>query len=315
MSELNALPPCALAIGNFDGVHLGHQALLAATAQYAEQHDLLPAVLTFDPHPTHIVAPQRVPPMICSLAERVRLLEERGMGQVYVLPFTHELAALTPREFVARILAEKLSAKAVFVGENFCFGAQKAGTPDVLRALSAEFGFIPHFLPPVRYRREIVSSSAVRKYLSEGRVSHANRLLHRCFSLVGPVVSGYGIGSKQTVPTLNLRPEANQLVPRGVYVTETSEASTGRRWQSITNAGIRPTFEGKELTVETFLLSPFEEPTPTNIRVEFRRFVRPEQQFPDPGSLKAQILRDVRRAQAYWRHVSYKAIPSIDVDA
>ena len=131
----------------------------------------------------------------------------------------------------------------------------------------------------------------------------ANRLLGRCFALNGPVVSGHGIGSKQTVPTLNLRPAPDQLVPRGVYITETFEVPAGRRWHSITNAGVRPTFGGEELTVETFLLSPFEEPTPSNIRVEFRRFIRTEQQFPDPQSLKAQILRDVRRAQAYWRRV------------
>ena len=310
MSEFNSPPPCALAIGNFDGVHLGHRALVAATVTYAEQVGLTPAVLTFDPHPKHIVAPGRVPPMICSLPERIRLLKEMGMGEVHVEQFTSEVAALTPREFVLQILIRKLNAKAVFVGENFCFGAGKAGTPDVLRALGAEFGFLPYFLPPVRYRREVVSSSAVRRYLSEGWVSYANRLLQRCFSLSGPVVSGHGIGSKQTVPTLNLRPAANQLVPRGVYVTETFETPTGRRWQSITNAGVRPTFGGEELTVETFLLSPFEEPTPTNIRVEFRRFIRREQQFPDPGRLKTQIMRDVARAQTYWRRISKLRRPS-----
>jgi riboflavin kinase/FMN adenylyltransferase len=309
MSDSNPPVPCALAIGNFDGVHLGHQVLVAATVAYAEQVGLAPAVLTFDPHPKHIVAPSRVPLMICSLPERIRLLKELGIRDVHVEQFTNEVAALTPREFVLRILIRKFNAKAVFVGENFCFGAGKAGTPDVLRALGAEFGFLPYFLPPVRYRREIVSSSAVRRYLTEGRVSHANRLLGRCFSLSGPVVSGHGIGSKQTVPTLNLRPPANQLVPPGVYVTETFETPTGRRWQSITNAGVRPTFGGEQLTVETFLLSPFEEPTPANIRVEFRRFVRREQQFPDPGSLKAQIMRDVAHAQAYWRRVSQLGKP------
>lgn len=303
MSEFSATPPCALAIGNFDGVHLGHRALVAAAVAYAGEHGLKPTILTFDPHPTHIVAPQRVPLMICSLAERVRLLKEAGAEEVHVEPFTSELAALTPREFVLQVLVQKLNAKGVFVGENFCFGAQKAGTPEVLRALGEEFGFATRFLPPVCYRHEVVSSSAVRRYLSEGRVSRSNRLLGRCFALSGPVVSGYGIGSKQTVPTLNLRPAPNQLVPRGVYITETFETPTGRRWQSITNAGVRPTFGGEELTVETFLLSPFEGPTPENIRVEFRHFVRPEQQFPDPQSLKAQILRDVKRAQTYWRRV------------
>jgi riboflavin kinase / FMN adenylyltransferase len=304
MSEFEPAMPCALAIGNFDGVHLGHQALMAAAVAYAKESALLPAVLTFDPHPTNVVAPQRVPLALCSLPERIRLLKAAGASEVYVEAFTHELAALTPREFVLQILKQKLNAQAVFVGENFCFGAQKSGTPEVLRALGEELGFTTNFLSPVRYRHEIVSSSAIRRYLSAGRISRANRLLGRCFSLDGPVVSGHGIGSKQTVPTLNLRPTPQQIVPRGVYVTETFEIPTGRRWQSITNAGVRPTFGGEELTVETFLLSPFEEPTPSEIRVEFRRFIRAERQFPDPASLKAQIMRDVGRAQIYWRRVS-----------
>ena len=127
------------------------------------------------------------------------------------------------------------------------------------------------------------------------------------------MVSGHGIGSKQTVPTLNLQPTPGQLTPRGVFITETCEPSTGRSWQSITNAGNRPTFAGEEVTVETFLLSPFEEPTAEYIRVDFRRFVRAEQAFPDPQSLRAQIMRDVRRAKAYWRRVRpvSTAAPSI----
>jgi riboflavin kinase/FMN adenylyltransferase len=116
-------------------------------------------------------------------------------------------------------------------------------------------------------------------------------------------VSGHGIGSKQTVPTLNLRPPAEQIAPPGVFITETVDTATGRTWQSITNVGVRPTFGGDELTVETFLLSPFEGATPENIEVRFRRFVRPERQFPSPDALKAQIMRDVGRAKSYWRRV------------
>ena len=299
------MKPLALAIGNFDGVHLGHRALLDRTIGSAQDHNLIPAVLTFNPHPTVVVAPSRVPLMLTSLEERLQLLRGAGIEHVEVLSFDKDIAALNPREFVSQILLERLNTKAVFVGENFRFGFRKQGTPEILRALGREFGFEPHFLPPVTLRGEIVSSSAIRQHLLNGQISRANHLLGRCFSLAGPVVSGHGVGSKQTVPTLNLRPSSERLVPRGVFVTETIDIHDGRRrWQSITNAGTRPTFNGDELTVETFLLSPFQPPAPAGITVEFRRFIRPERQFPDPAALREQIMRDVAQANAYWRRWS-----------
>jgi len=296
--------PCALAIGNFDGVHIGHRALLARILEFVSQKNLAPAVLTFDPHPTVVVAPERTPAMICTLEQRLRLLTDAGAARILVLPFTKEIAHLSPREFVSQILVDALETKAVFVGENFRFGHKQAGTPATLRTLGEEFGFVAEFVEPVAYRGKIVSSSAIRKFLQEGNVSQAGRFLGRCFAIEGPVVSGHGVGSRQTVPTLNLRPEPGQLVPRGVYVSETREPSSGRRWISITNAGVRPTFGGDELTVETFLLGALEGEAPREIEVQFRRFLRAERQFPTPEALKAQIFKDVARAQAYWRRVS-----------
>lgn len=302
--------PCALAIGNFDGVHIGHQALLSQLARFASEQGLAPAVLTFDPHPTAVVAPDRAPLMICALEERIRLLQLAGAVRILVLPFTQQIARLSPEEFVSQILAKALDTKAVFVGDNFRFGHKQAGTPDTLRALGKQFGFVSQFVSPVAYRGEIVSSSAIRAYLAGGNVARAARLLGRCFMLEGPVVSGHGVGSKQTVPTLNLPPSPGQLVPRGVYVTETLEPTTHRRWPSISNAGVRPTFGGDELTIETFLLGPLLGHTPEQIRVRFCRFIRAEHQFPSPEALKAQIFKDVARAEAYWRRLS-NLTPSI----
>jgi riboflavin kinase/FMN adenylyltransferase len=306
--------PCAVAIGNFDGVHIGHQALLSAATQFVSQNGragtgfvsqngLRPAALTFHPHPATVVAPERVPPMICTLDQRLRFLEQAGAERILVLPFTNETALLSPREFIRQILLDVLDTQAVLVGENFHFGHKQAGTPATLQALGKEFGFVSQFARPVIYRREVVSSSLIRRYIVQGNVSRTARLLGRCFSIEGPVVSGHGIGSKQTVPTLNLRPAPGQITPRGVYVTETLDSATRRRWQSITNVGVRPTFGGDELTVETFLLSPFEGATPEHIEVQFRRFVRSERQFPAPEALRAQIMKDVGRANAYWRRV------------
>ncbi len=296
--------PSALAIGNFDGVHVGHLALLQATIDTARAHGFVPSVLTFDPHPTAVVAPNRTPPMICTLDERIRLLIIAGIEQILILPFTPEVAQMSPRGFVSQILVKSLQCKAVFVGDNFRFGHRKAGTPAVLKDLGAEFGFEPHFLLPVSVRGEVVSSSAIRSYVSAGQVSRPARLLGRCFSLRGPVVSGHGIGARQTVPTLNLLPVPGLVCPRGVFVTETLDVKSGQSWPSITNVGVRPTFDNAEdVTIETFLLSPVET-APAEIEVQFRRFVRFERQFPTPEALKAQIFQDVARAQAYWRRIA-----------
>jgi riboflavin kinase / FMN adenylyltransferase len=229
------------------------------------------------------------------------------------LPFTAEIARLTPHEFVSEILVDALEIRAVFVGENFRFGYKQTGTPDSLRAFGIQYGFVTDFLKPISFRGEIVSSSLVRRYLASGNVSRAGQLLGRCFFVEGPIVAGHGVGSKQTVPTLNLRPDPGQLVPRGVYITETVDLSSVRRWPSITNVGVRPTFGGDELTIETFLLTPLDGERPEHIQVQFRRFVRPERKFPDPEALKTQILQDVAKAQRYWRHVARLAqpVPSI----
>jgi riboflavin kinase / FMN adenylyltransferase len=298
------LENCALTIGNFDGVHLGHQALLAACLRYAAAHALTPAALTFDPHPTVVVAPERTPALLCTLDQKLRLIAAAGIEHIVVLPFTKDVARLSPRQFVSEVLCDALQTKALFVGENFRFGHKQSGTPQTLQLLGEECGFACKIVQPVLYRGEMISSSKIRRYLFSGNVSRAARLLGRCFSLEAPVVPGHGVGARQTVPTLNLRPPAGQLIPRGVFITETLERATGRRWPSITNCGFRPTFGGDELSIETFLLSPLDGAAPAEIEVSFHRFVREERQFPDPEALKAQILKDVSRAQAYWRRLS-----------
>jgi riboflavin kinase / FMN adenylyltransferase len=295
--------PCALSIGNFDGVHVGHQALLAVAQRYASNLRVSPAVLTFHPHPAVFVAPHRVPEMICGLEERLRRLRAAGAERILVLPFNHEVARLGADEFVSKIVVGGLEAKAVFVGENFRFGYQRAGGPQTLEDLGERYGFTAHFIKPVKFRGRVVSSSLIRQNLAEGKVSAAGRMLGRCFSLEGAIVSGQGVGAKQTVPTLNLRAIPGQLTPRGVYVTETFETSTGRNWPSITNVGSRPTFGGGELTIETFLLTPFDGNMPEYIQIHFRFYLRAERKFPSADELKAQIMKDVARAKSYWRRV------------
>jgi riboflavin kinase / FMN adenylyltransferase len=293
--------PCALTIGNFDGVHLGHRTLIRQTQQVARRNGWKAAVLTFDPHPTAIVAPERTPKLICSLQERLRLLEEAGADRVLVLPFGRDIAAMSPREFVEQVLVGALDSKAVMVGQNFRFGCRQAGNASTLAELARELKFEVHFLAPVIYRGELVSSSAVRQHIAAGEVAAAGRLLARCFYLEGEVVRGHGVGSKQTVPTLNLKP-GTEISPRhGVYVTQVEDLEDGRVWRSVTNIGVRPTFGGDEVTIESFLLSPFDGRNPDRIRVHFRHWLREERKFPDPQALRNQILHDVGRADEYWR--------------
>lgn len=307
------LGPCAVAIGNFDGVHVGHQQLIAATVRAARQKGISPAVITFDPHPTAVVAPNRVPLLICPLEERLRLIEAAGAERIFVLPFTRDIAQLSAEEFVVQILVEALAVKAVLVGRNFHFGRHKSGTPAVLEALGKRYHFETRFLDPVMVRGQVVSSTAVRTDLQAGRVLRAGRLLGRCFTVRGRVVSGRGIGSRETVPTLNLKPAPDLIAVHGIYVTETLERATGSRWPSVTSCGYNPTFGATDLTVETYVLVNLGGASPAEIEVSFRHFLRSEQTFPNAPALKAQILRDVARAEAYWRHVKNlgKTAPSL----
>ena len=300
--------PCALTIGNFDGVHLAHRLLLRAAVEASGGAGLRPAVLMFDPHPACIVAPERAPRLLTSLDERCELIRGEGIEHVLIQPFTAELARLTPEEFATRFLRDGLGARCVIVGENFRFGCKQAGDTNALKDLGARLGFEVRLIETVTWRGRRVSSGEIRKLIAAGEVGIAGRLLDRPYAISGEIVPGHGIGSKQTVPTLNLRTEAQVIPARGVYITRTAELNGARRWNSITNIGYRPTFgdtfgNGETLSIETFLLDPLEGAAPSRIRLEFLRRVRDERKFESPEALKTQILRDVGRAKAYFRRV------------
>ena len=290
-------------IGNFDGVHAGHRQLLRRVVELGKEHSLKPVVLTFDPHPTRVVAPQRAPRLLTTIEERIALIREQGVEEVVVLPFTAEVALLLPHEFVERIIVGQLRARIVMVGDNFKFGHKQSGDVNTLAELGLRFGFQTYIVNAVRVRGRVVSSSAIRRLIEEGNIAMADRLLERPYALSGDVVSGHGIGSKQTVPTLNLRTPAEVIPANGVYVTRTRDLETGDRWNSITNVGNRPTFEGDSLTIETFLLSSFDGLTPERISVEFWKRVREERKFENAEALRQQIFNDVARAQTFYRRL------------
>ncbi|HYL17688.1 MAG TPA: bifunctional riboflavin kinase/FAD synthetase [Burkholderiales bacterium] len=294
--------PSALTIGNFDGVHAAHRKILRRVRDVAAAQNLKPSVLTFNPHPTKVVAPARAPRLMTTPEQRCALMQQEGIQQVLILPFDRHVAQLSPQQFVERVLVSKLGVRAVLVGHDFCFGHKQSGNVRVLTELGAQHGFTTEVVDAVTLRGHLVSSTALRRLIGKGRVAQAARLLERPYALEGEVVTGHGVGARQTVPTLNLATRTEVLPATGVYITRTRDLDGPRAWPSITNIGHRPTFGGDpQLSIETFLLEPLDHDAPRHIRVEFLWRVRDEHKFPDPPALKAQILRDVARAQAYFR--------------
>ncbi len=289
-----------LAIGNFDGIHLGHQAILRATVAQSNALHAVSTALTFDPSPQKVLRPESAPLRLSTNAQRMEWFNALGLDAVVVLPFTLDLARLSPGEFVEQILVHDLHLKAVLVGENFRFGHKQAGDVKLLSELGAKHGFDVVIVPPVVYRGEVVSSTIIRREVAEGDVSHAARLLGRPFALTGEVVTGTGTGRRFTFPTLNLAAEQELLPARGVYVTRTCRDGETRSHRSVTNIGMRPTFNGSSLSVETHLLDVELETAPKRIEVRFWKRLREEKKFSGPEELRAQIATDIARANQFF---------------
>jgi phosphoribosyl 1,2-cyclic phosphate phosphodiesterase len=295
-------PPRAsvLAIGNFDGLHLGHQAILRAATERALEIKAVSTALTFDPPPLKVLRPESAPLRLSTNAQRIAWCSMLGVEAAVVLPFTMELAQLAPQDFVEQLLVGDLRVAAILVGENFRFGHRQAGNVKLLRELGERLGFEVVIIPPVIYRGEVVSSTIIRREIAAGDVSHAGRLLGRPFVLTGPVVRGTGTGSRFTFPTLNLVPEQEQLPARGVYITRTCFPGDSRSHRSVTNIGMRPTFNGTALTVETHLLDFHGEIPAERIEVRFWKRLREEKKFNDAAELRQQIARDIAGANRFF---------------
>ena len=295
--------PTSVTIGNFDGVHRGHCKILRTVAELAGKDGLTSVALTFHPHPLAIVAPAKAPKSLTSIGQRSALIREQGIDKVVVMRFTPDLARLSPRSFVEKVLIGGLRARRVTVGANFRFGRGQSGTTETLKALGTEFGFAVGNAGIVLVGGVPVSSTRVRELVGCGDMSRTRRLLGRVFCLSGPIVKGEGIGSKQTVPTLNIAPESEVLPADGVYVTLTRLAGE-RRWRkSITNIGMRPTFAGRNRTVETYVLDELEAEAPNALELGFVRKIRDERPFPSAESLRDQIGIDIEIAERFFRRL------------
>jgi riboflavin kinase / FMN adenylyltransferase len=285
-----------VAVGNFDGVHRGHQALVAATLAEGRRRGRAAVVLTLDPHPARLLTPERAPAAILTLAQKAEILESLGAHALAVLPFTHAVAAQAPGDFAAEVLLRGLAASVVVVGENFRFGHDRAGTLDTLVALGQELGFEVSGVPAVLHDGAPISSSRIRTAITLGQVEEAALLLGRSCLLDGQVVGGEGRGRTIGVPTANVL-SYNEIKPaKGVYACRVRLA-TGTWRLAVVNVGERPTFGGTGITIEAHLLDFQGDLYGQTLRLLFEGRIRGEQRFSSADELVAQIQRDIASAR------------------
>lgn len=295
--------PTIVTVGNFDGVHRAHQAVLAEVVDRARATGVTSIAVTFDPHPTRVLRPDAAPKLITPTPVKLKLLARTGLDAVLVLPFSRDLSLMKPREFAELILVQKLRAREVHEGFNFHFGHRAEGNVDRLAEFGRELGFEVTCYPALTIRGHVVSSSRIRELLAEGNVSRARTLLGRVFSVVATPGRGRGFGHKYTVPTINLA-RYDEMVPgNGVYVTRIRVAQ--ETFDSVTNVGVRPTFGEDSFAIESHLLNfhPLELTAQTEVELCFLKRLRDERKFPTTDALREQIARDVHRARRYFHHL------------
>ena len=293
-----ARKPAAVTIGNFDGVHLGHQQILRGVRERARAADLMAAVLTFYLHPARVLRPDCAPSLLATLPQRLAAFDSAQLDAALVLPFDPTLASMSAEEFVKNFLVDTMRSRVILVGGNFRFGHRQAGDVALLEKLGSRSNFKVEVVAPVVVNGEIVSSTAIRTALREGRVEDAARLLGRPFALAGGIRTGTGLGRKLVVPTLNLSTEQEALPKNGVYATETVVG--GRTYRSATNVGLRPTFDGHQLAIESHLFDFSENLTRGPMEVRFHARLREERKFPGSEALREQILKDIEQAKEYF---------------
>jgi riboflavin kinase/FMN adenylyltransferase len=289
--------PTAVAAGNFDGLHLGHQKILRCLVERARRQDLRSVVLTFSPHPERVLGRRQIS-MVQTLAQRLEGFRSLGIQAVLVAPFTRIFAGLAVSDFVERVLAGSLGAKDIVVGSDFRFGRGRRGDIRSLKLAGGRLGFVVHPVSPVRRRGRVVSSSLIRELLAAGAVEEAAVFLGRPYEITGRVVGGSARGRTLGFPTANLLPE-NEIIPAGVFLTAT--VAGGKEHPSVTNIGSRPTFGCGPLRIETFLLNYQGDLYRRRVGLRFIRKLRPERAFPSKEALVEQIRSDVRAAGRFFK--------------
>ncbi len=290
-----------LSIGNFDGVHIGHQTVLRHVAHRASERSGVSAAMTLDPHPVKLLRPREAPKLVTTLEQRLQLIERTGISSCMVMPFTHRLARMPAEDFVRDVLVGRLGVREVYIGANFRFGADRGGDVDLLARMGRELGFEAAAAPTVEVDGEVVSSTRVRRAVADGRVEEVSKLLGRFMYVDGRVLEGKRLGRKLGFPTLNVDWQ-NELIPaRGVYITATHIPSFGRTFPSVTNLGVRPTvYENSVATMESHLLDFSGNVYREDVRLFFVSRVREEKHFSSTTQLMAQINRDVEATRLWF---------------
>ncbi len=292
-----------LALGNFDGLHRGHQKIIERVRRGAADRGGVGLVLTFDPHPPRVVRPDKAPPLLMTMPQKIAAIERAGAHGVAVVRFTPQLSRFTPEQFVRAVLVDWLRVTEVWVGADFLFGHERAGTFSVLRSLGSQYGFRAEKIDPVRYKEFVVSSTRIRRLVAEGRVDEAGALLGHHYAIEGVVVAGARRGRELGFPTANLSTDNELVPPSGVYAT-TAELD-GTCWPAITNIGVRPTFEAAgAVSIETHVLGFDADVYGARLSLSFIQRLRDERRFPDVDALREQIAADVRRAQRLFDNIS-----------
>ena len=310
IENANIAKPTVLTLGVFDGLHLGHQRIMQRVVDRAKAVKAVPTAITFDPHPRAVLHPESAPPLLQTLDQRLANFEVLGIKQAIVIPFTREFADVPAEEFLSDIIRDRLHAKEVYLGKGFAFGKDRGGNIELLRAMSSQLGFVADEVDEVQLRGQRVSSSAIRELLAAGRVNLARRMLGRPYGVEGVIIRGNRRGHTIGFPTANLKPH-NRVIPRfGVYATATLIDGTWRR--SITNIGVRPTFENTtEPSIETYIFDFDSELYGDALRVRFLHRIRDERKFNGIDELRAQIEKDTRRSRNYFHHQGVKNMLAI----
>ena len=292
-----------LALGNFDGVHRGHRKILDRVRRVATERGAAAIVMTFDPHPPRVVRPDKAPPLLMTTAQRLEALASAELQGAAIVRFTPEMSQWDPDMFVRTVLVDWLHVAEVWVGANFLFGRDRSGNFSSLRTLGARYGFRAEKIDPVRYKDFVVSSTRVRRLVSEGRIDEAAALLGHEYSIDGTVVEGQRRGRTIGFPTANLCSENELLPPHGVYAT--TARIGGVVHAAITNIGIRPTVDDSgRTTVETYIFDFDRDLYGAPLRLGFVQRLRDERAFASLDLLKAQITADCERARALFDHLS-----------
>jgi riboflavin kinase/FMN adenylyltransferase len=299
VSDLNNLKekPCrtVLTIGNFDGVHLGHREVFRRVVDRARKLQGTAAVVTFEPHPLHMLAPEKAPLRLNTPEEKVRLLTASCIDLLVILNFTQQLAEMSAEDFVRNLLVDKLGVKHLIIGYDYAFGRNRQGNASFLEEKSREYGFTLEVLEPIRAEQQVHSSTAIREILKEGRVADAVNVLGRNFTLDGVVVHGDGRGRKLGFPTANLSTEKEILPCDGVYAVKVKWCD--RYYDGVINIGHRPTFAGSKTTLEIHILDFQGDLYAERLRIYFVERLRGEQKFDSVEALQEAVLKDIERAR------------------